>query len=171
MKKICMIVEDYPPGGGGGGIFTKELSKRLSKEYKITVISRGERNSKKIEKGINVIRFGGNRIEFFAKSINYLIGSPAQDIYHAHGVLSGLIAKKIKLFKKKPIILHLHGFRESEVTGSFRYLLQKEITKLKYDEIISVDKESAKKVRAIGVKNKITIIPGGVDTSKFKPSK
>lgn len=173
MRKICMIVEDYPPGGGGGGIFVKELSMRLCKKYEITVITRGEKQSEKIEEGgIRVVRFKGNRIEFLINVVYYLVTQPSFNIYHAHGIFAGLIAKKVKLFKKRPSILHLHGFRDNELIGIVKYHLQKEITKLKYDKVICVDEESAKKIEKLGVKRKeMAIIPPGIDIKKFRPTK
>ncbi len=170
--KICMIVEDYPPNGGGGGIFVKELSERLNRKYKLTIITRGKEDIKENENGLEIIRFNGNRISFFLKSLKYLISKPAFDLYHAHGVFCGLIARKIKLIKKRPIILHIHGYRNREVNGFVKYNIQNSLVKLDYDKIISVDDSSAKKIIELGVsKEKISVIPCGVDIKKFRSAR
>ncbi|MFA5049577.1 MAG: glycosyltransferase family 4 protein [Candidatus Micrarchaeia archaeon] len=170
--RICMIVEDYPQNGGGGGIFVQELSKELIKNNEIVVISRGKKDRQQKEGKITIMRFAGSRVIFLLKAVNYLIKLKPFDIYHAHGVFCGLIAKKVQMFKKKPIILHVHGFRNEEITGFVKYNIQNGLIKLDYDRIISVDEESRKKMIELGIpKNRITTIPCGINTSKFKPPK
>ncbi|MFH2106766.1 MAG: glycosyltransferase family 4 protein [Candidatus Micrarchaeota archaeon] len=166
--RICMIVEDCPPGGGGGGFFVKELAERLSKKNKIIVVTRGEYDSDETEGNIIIRRMSGSRISFIARAVHHLIKAPTCDIYHAHGVFAGLIAKKVQLFKHKPVILHVHGFRSREISGIFKYELQKMITKLNFAKIISVDEESTRKMRDLGVKNVVTI-PVGIDRDMFRP--
>ncbi|MDD5023394.1 MAG: glycosyltransferase family 4 protein [Candidatus ainarchaeum sp.] len=171
--KICMIIEDYPPNCGGGGIAVYEISKRLAKNHEVTVVTcaRKNRPQKYSEEGVNVIRLGSNRLSFFFLVLKHLLSEQSLDVYHAHGTFCGLIAKLVSSIKKKPVILHLHGYRPKSFSA-IKYYLQNFIIKLGFDRIISADKYALMEVEKIGVnKNKLYEIKFGVDTELFRPKK
>lgn len=165
-----MIVEDYPPGGGGGGIFVKEISLKLNKKYNITVITRGEKDHDYKQDRITVKRISGNRITFILRSVEYLLKEKDFDLYHAHGSIAGVIAKKVNAIKKKPVILHIHGYRDKKYAGIVKHSVQNLILKSKFDWIISSDNFGRKKIKGLGVK-KVTTVSNGIDYTKLKKSK
>lgn len=170
---ICMVVEHYPPLVGGGGTAVYELSNRLSKTHKITVITYHAKNQPvvSLENEITVVRFGNAKVTFFLRTFLYLISKNQFDIYHAHGTFCGLIAKIISLFKKKPVILHLHGYRDKKTVNIIKYKIQNFIIKSGFDKIISADSYAINQVEKLGITaEQLVQIKFGVDTDKFRPS-
>lgn len=172
--KICMIVEDYPPNSGGGGIFVEEISKILVKDgMEIAVFTSAYKNKNKLENrdDVKIYRNGNNRINYFFSTIKNLLSQSEYELYHGHGTFCGLIAKIVGTIKKRPVILHLHGYR-TENMGKIKYLIQNFIIKLGYTRLVSSDNYGLAQAKKMGIDEKKAIqINGGVDLDKFKPTK
>ncbi len=152
----------------------KQLSGNLSASHKITVVTPayGSGSGKFEENSVAVVKTGGGRLAYFPKAFFSLVSSKKFDVYHAHGAPAGFLAKIVSWLKGGKVILHIHGYRTKKASGFFKYHLQNLIIKLGYDRIISVDGESALKIRQLGIPpEKIAVIPVGVDTNLFSPSK
>lgn len=174
MRSVCMVVEDYPPNGGGGGLFVQELAKRLSDEYRVHVFTSAVRNppGDHHDGRVMITRLGKSRASFFAKTTARLSAGRAFDIYHAHGAFCGLVARVASGVKRKPAILHMHGYRDVASVGKMKHALQNSIVMLGYDRIVSVDGPGAEAIRKLGApKERISVVPAGVDTGYFSPGR
>jgi glycosyltransferase involved in cell wall biosynthesis len=169
-----MVVEDYPPHSGGGGIFVQEVSKRLSADYDITVLTPAyslPEGASKEEGKATVIRKGKGRMSFFFKALWFLATSGKFHIYHAHGAAAGFLAKSASILKGGKPILQMHGFRGRELIGPVKHWGQSFLAKLGYSRVISVDSAGSKALASIGIPaERISTIPCGVDTEKFRPA-
>lgn len=94
------------------------------------------------------------------------------DVIHAHWVYSGLIAALITLTNRKPIVLTVHGSDLNWLAGiSFlRPILSYVINRA--DMVVTVSKPLSEIARDLGVdKDRVMVIPNGVDTSVFVEAK
>lgn len=170
---ICMIAEDYPPLVAGGSRFVYEVSKRLARENNITVVTSNYAHADAYEKdgAVKVYRNGRNRFSFFLLSFWKLL-KLNPELYHGHGVLPAFSGKLAGLLKRKPVILHIHGYRDRSVSGFFKYHLQNFIIRLGYSKIICSDELASSAIKKLGVKeSKIEVVNSGVDLKKFMPER
>jgi len=192
--KILIMNFEYPPRCGGAGNATHYLLREFSKinNVEADLVTSSDNNKFEIElpwKGVRIYRLaigksGGHgklwsqkeiieyafKSYFFAKN---LIKGNKYDICHAFfTVPSGFVAFLLK--NKIPYIVSLRG---SDVPGyskrfEFQYILLKPLIRTiwKNASFVIANSEGLKKLALkTSRKQKMIVIPNGVDTSTFKP--
>ena len=175
-----------------------EIAKRLLPEVESTIYC-GTKKGFKENKVLNGIQLNPisctDRLYpldnwFFNRSISKMVGSIEAEMYEAHAVSGYGFLKALKKQKiKKPFIQTVHGVLRDEYLQSLsydspslrlklsnlfmRYLarIEKESSR-KADLVVTVSKYSAQKIVELYdvSKDKIRIVPNGVDLQKFNPN-
>ncbi len=184
--KVCMIIEAWFPLIGGGQIHTLELSNRLTKEHgcDVDIITRaikGENCNKstfgeklndniKLHRVYPTLAYGNlfGRLWFILSSFFFLLRNN-YDIIHVHGVLPIIPVKLANMFKRKRIVLTIHGTRlgveRRDIRGKLRNMIERKLTcGLIFDGIITTSRDFLVNKN---VNKNIHVIPNGVDINKF----
>lgn len=181
--KIIQVCPRFLPHIGGVETHVYEISKRLAKKHKVFVYTTdpsGELPKNEKINGINVKRFRSfapNEAYFFSYGLFSKLKKESCDALHVHcfqafpSILAINAAKKLKI-KKIVFTPHYHpngGSRFRTFLRKFHDLSQKRIF-LKVDRIISVS-EHEKEILSNKFqipKEKVSVIPNGIDAKKFK---
>ncbi|RLA64068.1 MAG: hypothetical protein DRQ88_11570 [Epsilonproteobacteria bacterium] len=184
-----MLIDVWSPVYGGGVTHAWVLAKKLVENHgcAVDIYTRKlegvsgrvyDRNESFLEGELNVYRIGYPTDQgSIIGRIAYTLLTPFQlrrryDIIHAHTYYGAYPAKIIKLIKKKPTILTVHGIalsaREEMDSGALSkiksFFEKITIFNVKYDCEISVDSTILKYKNT---NTNIKIIPNGVDVSPF----
>ena len=170
----------YPYQLGGAERQFYEVAARLAKKHEVHVFTLNLDNqpSEEIINNIHVHRFGFRHsmrkrsllalASFFIKTPFLLKKLKRFDIIHANQI-AGLFSF-FRYFIKKPFVLTIHDLYWDQWKKYYRfpfYYIGKSLelfySKLYYNSIVTVSEESARKIRKLGFKSKINIIPNGID--------
>ncbi len=178
--KVGIITYDFYPFEGGIGRHIYELYKKLTENYGIDIVVFSP-NKNSIKNHVNIFglskKIGKNIMFSFLVNMinNNLINKYDLDLVHFHGGPGGIIF--IKKVKDTPVIFTVHHTYYQQYylipEQKWKYIFSKfENISYKFaDKIICVSENT----RDILVKNyhiekeKIEIIPNGVDINKFRP--
>lgn len=182
--KICLISIDYPPDVvGGTGIYTKNIAEYLnSKNHKVVVVTASKISlSKNKIPGSNikfVLSRNKNIFGFWSFCFNYLKNNSENfDIVHGSDIFHFPV---IFFHKKFKIITTIHN---SYLQRFFKYnlfrklyypflIVIEQILLINSDKIISVsDSCNIFLKKYFFIKEKINLIPNGVDIELFKKNK
>jgi glycosyltransferase involved in cell wall biosynthesis len=198
MKKILVLNYEFPPLGGGASPVSYEIAKRLSEtgDFDIDVVTMGYKGLPKYEeinKNFRVYRVWTLRSKkemcYPWEQLTYvftgyqkckeLLKKNKYDICHTHFIIpTGLIALKLKKKFDLDYVVTSHG---SDVPGfntdrfkllhKFTGSMLREVSKYA-NKIISPShylKELIEKNIKIDDKDKVAVIPNGIDVNKFIP--
>lgn len=173
--------------GGGGEIYCSYLLKELRRQgHEIFVFTVGGKPAKsEKELGIKVFRapsFGHHALHKFEyilfawKAVKLAREFGAEIVHAQNDVLPGIIAHIVKWRLKIPFLLGMEYISENAHSLNLKlvYLLNKLlIPMLNYDFVVSMSEFNVKKyLLKWGVpKNKIKVIPVGINLTEFKPVK
>lgn len=181
--RICFVSIDYPPHIiGGTGVYTQALAEFFSKKgYKVTVVtaledsekeSRGKYGTKikfVYSKSRNILSFWKFYFSFLKKNKEKFDVVHGNDLFHFPAIF---------LFKKKYKIIstihnsYLQRFHSYSFSRRFYYpilILLEQILLMNSDKIVAVSNLSGKYLeKYYFIKNKINIIPNGVNANQFK---
>lgn len=188
MKKIA-IIGFYKPKTNGPSTHIQELASFLKRDNEIIVINMWEKGfpflSKWNDEGIEVYQeklwypYKFTVIQTFVRTaIRAFLIRKDLDLFHSHGIFfSGICF----LYKKKPVVLTIHGYSSQETVShgrikkdSFVFKVMRWIEKmviLRADAVIVVSSKLKEWViqELNAEKQKIFVIPNGIDPEKFKP--
>jgi len=185
--RVLMATPSYYPIKGGAETLIRNLSIELNKIGVKTDILTFNMDQKwkplwqsKIEKtdGINIFKIPAlnwllmTHSDRITAGINLIPGRfkhrlKNYDIIHFHG--GDLTLPLFSYTVKKPKIFHSHGL---SLDFYKRYFLSRLILKNIANLYIAVSKDTQRKFIDLGIpKNKIRLLPNGVDTKTFRPSK
>jgi glycosyltransferase involved in cell wall biosynthesis len=168
------------PAQGGAENATLNLAKALNEytESKVRLYAFGKNgiNSENLE-GVKISRYSATRLPIvkdFSAKLAFDLRRSDEDVLHFQGaprLLSRLLLSETVSGKVK--VLTTHGLQESARilnASPFGSLIKpfflRSLTKL--DHIIALSKLDSDLILSFGLKkNRITIIPNGIDTSKF----
>ncbi|MCW3980153.1 MAG: glycosyltransferase family 4 protein [Candidatus Bathyarchaeota archaeon] len=195
MLKVCVISSYFPPRGYGGNA-VYELCRQLARHgLQIHVIA-AERNGECVDQqltGIHIHRVPTHFLKLFQteypvsplvlRRILKCILSDGMDLVHANfeifqTTFASALAKRIA---GKPMVLTMHGqgltSKASYGTGALDFMWAVNHNTIERFAVRSADRIVAltETVRAKAIKlganpSKISVIPNGVDTDRFKPS-
>ena len=186
--KVLAVIREFPPYTWGGGGKVSEYIINFSSQYGVefTVIANQPKLSisKESKNNITIYRVPAlgssflTRIPSFSLHASILV-SKLQEQFDLIYTTSPLYCKI-----KKPLIVHFHGTRYGEYLACKRlkkplyaflnriYVPFDKVMLKKADGIIVLSQNMIKEISAMGgVKKEIAVIPNGVDTNLFKPSK
>ncbi|PIU61724.1 hypothetical protein COS83_03585 [archaeon CG07_land_8_20_14_0_80_38_8] len=178
MKKINFTARNYYPDSPGGceKVFY-ELYKRAKKDYNIKIISSYE-NKKKFPKGSDTFRKIRTknsiiRYAYYAWNMSLKSVKNNPDLIHANNI------ECIRISKKIPFILTIHHvghFLNPEIRKQdfFTKIMGKIIVMQanNADKVVTVSNSVKKDLILMGIKkDKIIVIPNGIDLEIFKPLK
>lgn len=194
--KILLISEFFPTGKdlkftGGVESRTFFVAKYLAKKNDVSVICSKQPGSKKFEiiSGIKVYRVGPNinyyatgKTQDFFSVLQFIIsaikiGSEMNvDIVEGNNFLTHLIAKQIGQKTRTPVIfwypdVFIGKWIETSgiLVGTVGWFLEKINLLRSANHYVAISKQTQKKLIKEGIpKEKITVIPCGVDLSEFK---
>ena len=184
--KVLRVVSDlYPSVVGGIGLHAHEISKWQGNhgcDVTVYTLKRGGEPTQEFRDGYKIVRFRpmikimGNSIApmFFFKFIHNIDDF---DIIHAHSHLffTTNVCSLIRKIRFIPLVITTHGLIGQTAPYWFSNLYLSSIGKftLKWaDRIISYTESERKKLTNLGIdKNKIIVIPNGVDTKLFSTIK
>lgn len=177
--KIIMVSPSLYPYIGGVETHVWEISKRLVKKgYDVEIHSTdpsGELKASSEIDGVKIKRyrsFAPNSIYFFSRELYVSLKKARADIVHSHGYrdFPMLAAALAKTHNKIPFVVTLHlGFSK---VGRLPYLIYNPLFGRaifrRANRVIIVSPVEVKMIRALEkVKNKIILIPNGVDIKKI----
>ncbi len=194
---ILILTEYFPASEKAditGGVEARayNVAKRLSRKHNVKIISSWRKGLKRKEDfgKIKVYRVGPNheyshsagylsRSRFVKAAIKFGSKLKNIDIVDGYNFTTYLPAYRIakKLGKKSIATYHETWIgkwlkNNGIITGIPYEIMERYLIKLKYDKIISVSDFTKKKLVEKGVKkNKIEVIPNGVDLSEFRKIK
>ena len=189
--KILLVSEFFPTGkdlrfSGGVEARTFFLAKHLAKRHQIYVIASRSLTDSKVEKmfGFTVYRVGprrsyistvgdlAKRVYFIKDAISF--GNTLDvEIVDGSNFITHLIARIIATRKKissvawYPDVWIGSWFKNAGLLGIFGEILERLNLFLGFDSYIAISKETAKKLKK-RIKDRIYIIPCGVDHEEFK---
>lgn len=173
--KVAVVIDTWFPFIGGGQITAWELSKRLSTmSIKIDIITRNCGSHKEnINKNLRVIKLGKksnpddniSRIVFLINSFFYILKKD-YNLIHGHAFLSGFTLFFLKIFKKVPVIYHVHGTSiGTDFKSAISLFIEKILlTKITYNAEVTVSRDFSE---ISNVNKNIFYIPNGIDTKPF----
>jgi len=189
--KIVQLCEQFPPAVGGLPNHVYTISRNLSKKHDVTVFTSDILGYsftyaktygvqyEKISENLKVFRFKTCRPYLpylktygaIPKLTKKLIKTDC-DIIHAHSymVMFSDINTLIKYVKKKPVVLTIHGYRDSQqdyYINFYNYSIGK-ITLNSVDKIIVLSNNAKKFFSKLVNEDKITVIPNGICCSEYK---
>ena len=200
-KLKIAVFNTQPPHLYFGGVERRivEVAKRLQNNFETTVLSgtkKGFKETTILDGTIIVPCYSTDRIYpldnwVFNRSISGMLDSIKADVYEAHTV-SGY--KFLKLLKKrktgKPFIQTVHGVLEDEYIQASKSVfpsLRMKLSNVFMRHLGKIEKEAAKQANLIVTvsqyslqklielyevdEEKIRVVPNGVDTQVFKPTK
>ncbi len=193
-----LILSEYFPGSEKaeitGGVESRafNVAKRLAKRHKVKIITSWRKGLKRYDKFCNfeVYRVGSNhRYSHYAGYISRLkfakaavrLGKKLKDVEIVDGynfttyMPAYIIAKKLK----KPCIATYHETwigkwlkNNGIITGIPYEIFERLLLKLRFDKYISVSRFTKKRLVKRGIKKeKIIVIPNGVDIKQFNKIK
>ena len=177
--KVLMVQDTFLPKVGGAEIHVWKLTKALTVQgHQITIITATPGPS--IVGGVQVYRFphlqsqGKRAVAALPLYLPQLIGLVRNcEIVHGHytafcSAVLGMLAR----FLKRPFIVTLHGYGtlDSSVQGHFWLQQWRRIAFYAADKVIATSSEMAEVARRFVPRERIIIIPNGVDTTEFIPS-
>lgn len=175
---ICMLIPSFYPLIGGAEQQAGQLARKLvDKGLKVFILTRRIKGTEKFEiiNGVSVYRTFAkfHTIFFLLSSLLFLIRHKDNyDIIHVHTLDSPVfVACIIKKSLKKKVIVKIRG--EKSLLNVLRGYLGK--IKLKFiayniDYFVTVNKELECKLKVMGIgKDRIRMIPNGVDTNDLQP--
>jgi glycosyltransferase involved in cell wall biosynthesis len=181
--KIIQVVHAFPPDVGGIEAHVYNLSKELVKlGHEVTVVTTktDKAKSEEVIDGIKVLRQWSLRFPMFS-AVRFVPLQPLRlalmdaDVYHSHcyGATQPFFTSLAAFVKRKPFIFTIPGYPKLEGTAGFfkslytnipaRILLR--IAK----KVITVTEATMPDIEKEVPKEKIRIIPNGVDFEQFKP--
>lgn len=183
--KITIICPYYFPFPGGQELHTAFLVKYLKKfKVKLTIITTNNPRMKKYEKYGNVEIFRLNPLfeiytNPFSLKLFPLLMKIETDIFHVQGYWSlfANVAALVSKIKRIPLIYTSHGFQSSLFMKNFFfrffvicYIKTLGLFMFNQMKMITCNHNEDKKIlENIGiVRNKITILPSGLDLKKYK---
>jgi len=180
--KICIIVPSFPPTLGGAEVGAYELSKKLSEDNEVIVLTKSKKNARKIENfgRMKVMRIFPNvksyMLSFFILGFLYslfYLKKIKPDICNIHYIipygLGSLIACKLM---EIPTVLTIVGWDIYDPLVKPRMFYRPCIRYcLKIaDRVVSVSNFIKKKAQEIWYNRMdIKVIPYGIDINKFRP--
>ncbi|MGB3459366.1 MAG: glycosyltransferase family 4 protein [Halobacteriota archaeon] len=186
MLKVLRVVSDlYPSVVGGIGLHAHEISKWQGNhgcDVTVYTLKSGGEPTQEFRDGYKIVRFRpmikimGNSIApmFFFKLIHNVDDF---DIIHAHSHLffTTNVCSLIRKIRFIPLVITTHGLIGQTAPYWFSNLYLSSIGKFTLkcaDRIISYTESERKKLTNLGIdKNKIIVIPNGVDTKLFSTIK
>ena len=189
-KPSIVYIHGAEPLVGVGRRF-KELHKRLLNQFNVTLLSLGGPSLEKeyFEEGISVKCC----FPIFGKLLNLQSSGSYYQYRFLHYLLSPLMVRKIlgkadiiheemspipfftPLYVNKPVILTINEIRSRlnfkcfGMLGGLPYIIEKILKYIPYDAVISVSRVTYERLNQMGIPN--ILIPNGVDTDKFTPTK
>ncbi|HLO16982.1 MAG TPA: glycosyltransferase family 4 protein, partial [Anaerolineales bacterium] len=192
--RILVLVHEFPPVGGGGGRVAEDICSKLVKRgHEVKVLTthikglpyEEERN------GLQIIRFGSLRLQPYRASFlsmaiyvlaglwvgSRLIGNFKPEVIHAHfAVPAGALAWLLSRMTRIPYVLTVHlgdvpGGVPEKTDEWFRwvYPFTPNIWR-NASEIVAVS-EFTKQLALKKYKEKIQVVPNGVDLSALMPKR
>ncbi len=191
--RILVLIHEFPPVGGGGGRVAEDLCSKLVKrghEVKVLTTHIKGLPYKEERNGFHVVRFGSLRTQPYRASFlsmalyvlaglwvgGRLIGSFKPDVIHAHfAVPAGALAWILSRITRIPYVLTVHlgdvpGGVPEKTDEWFRwvYPFTPNIWRTA-SEIVAVS-EFTKQLALKKYKEKIQVVPNGVDLSTLMPN-
>jgi glycosyltransferase involved in cell wall biosynthesis len=200
-KLRLAVFNTQPPHLYFGGVERRivEIGKKLHNEVDTTVYSGTKAGFKKsvVVNGVNFVPcFSTDTVFpldnwFFNRTLTGAVDAIKADVYEAHTVSGyGFLKSLSKRCIKKPFIQTVHGVLADEymqslnkdsstIRSKFANLIMWRLSKLEKKSaknatlIVTVSKYSSEKITQFYDvdQGKIRIVPNGVDTQRFKPSK
>lgn len=172
--KVAVLIDTWFPTIGGGQITAWEISRRLAiKGIKVDIITRDCGILKKSPtKGLKVVKLlkgkpedNFSRMFYLVKSFFY-VAKNDYDLVHAHAFLPGFTAFFLKIFKKIPVICHVHGTAlGTNLKGPLSNFLEKVLlTKIPYTAEITVSRDF---LAIENINKKVYYLPNGVNVKDF----
>lgn len=179
---VCLVVGDFPPEGIGGEALSAQKMVEMLPKYGVDleVIAPGKKNPKDRDYGVPIHRVGMHGPNFITRTPTFTINAKkiaektGADLIHATNRLAGLK-------KTKPLILH---FRTTHYEA-YRFFRKngKHFYSTAHRLFIPFDRGMAEKADRVFVltekmmenasdwinREKITVVPNGVDLNIFKP--
>lgn len=180
--KILQVCPRYPPYIGGIEEYVRNISERLAKKYQVAVFTTdpsGKLPEEDIINNVYVKRFKSwapNEAYYFSRKLKKYLSkySNSYDVVHAHNyhAFPALYAAQTKGKNKLVFTPHFHGKGHSLLRNILHKpykLIGRQIFR-RADEIICVSEyEKNLVVKSFKVsKDKIVIIPSGVNLEEFK---
>ncbi|MEA1993711.1 MAG: glycosyltransferase family 4 protein [Euryarchaeota archaeon] len=177
--KILELSNFFYPKISGSSRYCYELSRRLANNHEVTVLTtRYPKDLKKREtiEGMDVIRVKSLGLGWNISSLSCILPTLTKmagnyDFVHLHSYLF-LISNQagfLRLFKKFPLYLHLHGGLGAPALGGLKPIIKKYL----YDPIVlNLMLKASDKILSIsrddiaGMKNAFWV-PNGVETNEF----
>ena len=184
--KVLFTHELFSPYIVGGGEIYCELLVRglLKKGIDVTVVAGSWEKSKfEIWEGIPIHRVNlfPSRYLFNIKNLIKLKEVSKKikpDLIHANTYHSAMPASIIGKIHKKPVVLSTHSFFLTDWFQCFNpiyaaafYTFERLMYKFPFDNIICLDWGIYDKLCALGMEDKLSLVPHPVDVSKFKPNR
>ena len=181
--KIIQVVHAFPPDIGGIEAHVCNLSREMAKKgHLVTVVTtktNGAKNSETID-GIKVIRYWAFSLPIFS-SVRFIpflslrLALMDADIYHSHGYGSTqpFFTSVASLFTRRPFIFTIHGYPKlSGLGGIFKWLYTNFPARVFLRiarKAITVTDATLPDIAGEVPKEKIVVIPNGVDFTRFAP--
>ncbi len=177
--KVLIAQDTFFPKVGGAEVHVWKLSRALIKRgHRVTVVTASRGPS--VFDGLLVYRFPllqtqGKRaiaaLPFYLPKLIQLVRK--NEIVHGHytalcAAVLGMLARLLK----RPFVVTLHGYGtlDSSVEGHFWLQLWRRLALHAACKVIATSSEMAEVARRFVPKERIVVIPNGVDTEEFIPS-
>ncbi|MCK5039970.1 MAG: glycosyltransferase family 4 protein [Candidatus Aenigmarchaeota archaeon] len=187
MKNILLLIKNNPwMMCGGAEVFVKEISKRLSKKYKVFVVCEGTTTGSEIIDNVHVNTYKTSNIpKIRALESTYKLYKTAKsiitkyniDVINSHiefptGYIGCILGEQYNIMS----VLSIHGAYGSAYNSSrhnfiYRYFIRKCIKKSKRIHTVSNYSKSILTHSFDGIKNKIFVVSPGVDEKTFDSKK
>lgn len=172
----------YPPAIGGVETHVRALATQQAKlGHEVTVVTTNEPNApaKEMRDGVNIRRYWALRFPFFSsiRMVPFLslrLMRMGTDVYcsHAYGSIMPFCTALAAFASRKPFVFSLHGFPRMKGLGAVLQKCYKTFMASVFlrvaIRVISVGSASRKFVLDTVPESKITVVPNGVDTEKFR---
>ena len=184
--RILFILENYLPHVGGVETVFKNLTEGLAKKgHDVSILTHRLKSTEKSENinGVKVIRVNCFHsrywFSFFAipKAIKF---AKSADIIHTTTYNGSLPARIAARVCKKPSIITVHEilgrnweeFGIGYLSAKFHQILERVITRLKFDEFVAVSESTKRQLVDCGVdEKKVNVVYNGVDYEHFDAKK
>lgn len=160
--RIAMLIDAWFPFYGGGQVHVDNLTRHLGKRPRLTI------ELFYAGRSYILVRLFWSIIAIL--QVLYYHQKKSFDLIHSHGYIAGLPAKVLSLLLKIPVVHTVHGsslIDQNKKTPK-AWLERILLTKISYDAQITV---SSNFLMHENVNQNISIIPNGVDVSKFNKIK
>jgi glycosyltransferase involved in cell wall biosynthesis len=180
MKILFIDYDDLnnPYAGGGQAYMTRELTKRLSVNHNITIVTGKYPQARNLTYGnLHYFRLGIGNLGYMVSLISHWLLIPIYVLFYQHSYdviiecfTAPFTTSFVPMFARKPLIALPTFFDSAQLAKKYHLPLDifQNLLIRKYNHFICMTEVLKRRIHSIHPKAYIKIIPGGTDIELFK---